>query len=301
LIFGTLLMTSAYGLLPTDFRFSRALIILTTIWTLFLTVGVRVFLHFLKHKNLNVGASPEQNLAIVGSPEEGEKVMKLLQQAGVQKKLIGLVSAGETSDRKTYLGSLPVLDDLVHIFRIDEIIFCSSDVSQQQIMHWMTELGPKVNFKILPQKSNSIIGSNSKNTQGELYTVDIQFNIASPMNRRNKRGFDVLTSLVILPILPVLIFIVKNGFSFLQNWFSVLLGAKTWVGYHSDFQNENLPTIRQGVLNPTHNLKIKIEDEATIQRLNFLYARDYEPERDFEIFRKGFKLLGADYQPVELD
>ena len=293
LFVGTLFMTSAYGLLPEDYRFSRALIILTTVWTLFLTVGVRLAMHFFKHKNLDIGSSPEQNLAIVGSPEEGEKVMKLLHRAGVRKKLIGLVSAGETNDRNTYLGSLSVLDDLVHIFRIDEIIFCSSDVSQQQIMHWMTALGPEVYFKILPEKSNSIIGSSSKNTPGELYTVDIQFNIASPMNRRNKRVFDVVMSLAVFPLLPILFFLIKNGFQFLKNWFLVLLGLKTWVGYGKGFYNNNLPKIRPGILNPTHNLKIKIEDEATRRRLNFLYARDYAPERDFEIFKKGFKLLGT--------
>lgn len=293
LIVGTLFMTSIYGLLPADFRYSRALIVLTTIWTLFLTVGVRLLLHFLKHKNLDIGASLEQNLAIVGSPKESEKVLKLLQAAGVHKKLIGLISATETSDRKTFLGSLPVLDDLVHIFKIDEIIFCSSDVSGQQIMHWMTRLGPTVNFKILPEKSSSIIGSSSKNSPGELYTVDIQFNIASPMNQRNKRVFDVLISIGILPFLPVLFFIVESGVSLIKNWFSVLFGKKTWVGYHPEFLSENLPKIRQSILNLSENSKIKIEDEATIRRLDFLYARDYEVARDFEIFRKGYKKIGG--------
>ena len=222
---------------------------------------------------------------------EAERALELLNKASIPQNFIGIVAPAPTED-KTYLSHLSNLKEIVQIYQVNELIFCSKDISAQSIMHWMTELGNKMDYKIVPKETMSIIGSNSKNTPGELYTVDIQFNIASPMNRRNKRVFDVGISLAILPLLPLLFFVIKDGFSFLKNWLSVLLGTKTWVGYHSDFQNENLPKLKAGILNPTHNLKIKIEDEATIRRLNFLYARDYEPERDFEVFRKGFKFLG---------
>ena len=65
LLFGTLFMTAAYGLIPNDYRFSRALIVLTTVWTLFLTIGVRLFLHFLKNKNFDIGSVPDKNMVIV--------------------------------------------------------------------------------------------------------------------------------------------------------------------------------------------------------------------------------------------
>ena len=80
----------------------------------------------------------------------------------------------------------------------------------------------------------------------------------------------------------------KNGFQLLKNWFLVLLGLKTWVGYHPDSANDNLPKIKKGVLNTTHDLKMEITDNPTLQRLNFLYARDYEPQKDWTILTKGF-------------
>ena len=291
LLFGTLFMTATYGLIPNDYRFSRALIILTTVWTLFLTIGFRLFLHFWKNKNFDIGSTPEKNMVIVGSQSEGEKVMKLLQQAGVQKKLIGLVSPYEKTD-DDFLGSVKGLDDLVHIYRIDEIIFCSSNVSGQQIMHWMTKLGPEVAYKILPQESYSIIGSHSKNAPGELYTVDIQYKIASPMNRRNKRVFDLGMTLLMIPLLPLLILIINRRLSFLKNWFLLLVGRKTWVGYSTNSKTENLPSLKASVLSPVDGLKIQLSDEVTIQRLNFLYARDFEIDRDIEILRKGWRKLG---------
>ena len=291
LFLGTLFMTATYGLIPNDYRFSRALIALTTVWTLFMTIGIRLFLHFLKHKNFDIGAISEKKMIIVGSQKEGEKVMKLLQQAGVQKKLIGLVSPNDKMNDE-FLGNLKILDDLVYIYRIDEIIFCSSNVSGQQIMHWMTKLGPNIAYKILPQESYSIIGSHSKNTPGELYTIDIQYNIASPMNRRNKRVFDFGIAILLLPFLPFLILILKNKFNFIKNWVQVLVGTKTWVGYSKNANSDNFPKIKKAVFSPTDGLKLNLTDEATIQRLNFFYARDYEVDRDFEILKNGWRRLG---------
>ena len=117
--------------------------------------------------------------------------MGLIHQAQLMKNLIGTVSPNGTNDSKTYLSNLQQLDEVVHIYKIDEIIFCSKDVSSQDIMKWMTLLGSEINYKIVPEESLTIIGSSSKNTSGELYTIDIQFRIAHHMSRRNKRFVDV--------------------------------------------------------------------------------------------------------------
>lgn len=292
LFLGTLFMTAVYGLLPTDFRFSRALIVLTTIWTVFLTVGVRLMLHFWSNKTLSLDDSNQQNLTIVGSTEECEKVQTLLRQAGAHKKLIGLISPEDLNDKETFLGSIHDLDDLVHIYKIDEIIFCAADISGQQIMKWMTQLGSEVSYKILPKESDSIIGSSSKNAPGELYTVDIEYKINTPANRRNKRAFDLLICILLLLALPFLFFLVKSPFQFLKNWFWVAVGKLSWVGYDRSNLPANLPKGKKGILHPIDGLKIDSLNSQTIQRLNFLYARDFSIERDFEILLNGWRNIG---------
>ena len=109
-------MTATYGLLPADYRFSRALIVLTTIWTVFLTVGIRLLLHFWKRKSLSLDESAQQKLTIVGSPEEGKRVQNLLLQAGAQKNLLGFISSKEEYDQTSYLGSIYDLDDLCLLY-----------------------------------------------------------------------------------------------------------------------------------------------------------------------------------------
>ena len=226
-------------------------------------------------------------------------MMNLLVQARVDTNLIGTVSPQGIEDSKKYLSSLEQLDEVVHIYKINEIIFCSKNIPAQNIMQWMTRLGTNLDYKIVPEESLSIIGSSSKNTAGELYTIDIRFRIADYMSRRNKRMLDFILSVIfILLFLPFFI-IVKNKVGFAGNIYQVLFGKKSWVGYilTNNSSNkkkvvENLPNIKPGVLSPWDALKLDQLNDHTIDRLNFLYAKDYEVSNDFEIIWKGIRSLG---------
>jgi hypothetical protein len=224
----------------------------------------------------------------VGSKEEVERVKSLLKNVGVVKNHIGIVSPDETDDHQTFLGSLRQLDEIVRIYRVEEVIFCAKDVAANDIMVWMSRLGAGIEMRIVPEESLSIIGSSDKNTQGELYTIDIRFNIAQPIHRRNKRLCDVVFSVLFLVFSPILLVFIKNRLSFLKNIFQILLGNRTFVGY-TEGVTENLPKIKKGVLSPIDAVNLTHINEPTVQRLNFLYAKDYDVWRDAEIILNGFK------------
>jgi hypothetical protein len=235
-----------------------------------------------------------QNLVIVGSKTEVERVLALLNQANVTKNFIGIVNPDETNDHDNFLGSLRQLGEIVRIYRVEEVIFCSRDVAANDIMAWMSELGAGIDMRIVPEESLSIIGSSDKNTKGELYTIDIRFNIAQPIHQRNKRVFDLGMGLFLLCAFPILVFFIKNKIAFLKNIGSVFVGNKTWVAYAVQTINgkssfENLPKLKQGVFSPLHAANLTEPNAPTVQRLNFLYAKDYDVWRDTEILWKGFK------------
>jgi len=263
------------------------------VWTLFSTTSVRMILHFFQYKNFNIGKKEHSNLVIVGSKNESDRVMNLLMQARVDTNLIGTVSPQGIDDSKIYLSSLEQLDEVVHIYKIHEIIFCSKDITSQSIMKWMTNLGPDLDYKIVPQESLSIIGSSSKNEAGQLYTIDVRFQIAQYMERRNKRMVDILLAILFIPLYPILFFFVKNKIGFIKNIFQVLFAKKSWVGYQeNNIAITNLPKIKKGVLSPVDSLNLQQVDEPTMERLNFLYAKDYEVINDLEIIWKGRRNLG---------
>ena len=291
---GTVLLAAVYGFLDLEYRSSRTLIILGAIWAILSSTMIRFLFHFIRYGNFQYGREKMKNLIIVGSKEESKRVLDLVYQAQAHKNFIGTVAPGEKlNDPETYLSTLDQLDEVVHIYKIDEIIFCSENISAQSIMKWMTRLGSNVEYKIVPQKSISIIGSSSKNKAGELYTIDIQFLIASHQGRRNKRLTDLLLSLCLLAFSPLLLLFVKKKINFIANIFKVLWNKKTWVGYAGDNKEQkHLPSVKNGVLTPLDALKLNRVNKHTIQRLNFLYAKDYKTSDDWDIVWKGLKEIG---------
>lgn len=288
ILIGTVLIAAVYGFLDMEYRTSRMLILMGAIWLTAAMVSLRLIFHFFEFKNFNISRKKERNYIIVGDLAESERVQNLIYQAQVRNNFIGTVAPNEAKDLQTFLGSIRQLSEIVRIYKINEIIFCSKDITSQAIMDWMTQLGANIDYKIVPEESLSIIGSSSKNSRGELYTIEVEFKIATPMNQRNKRVFDVLMSLIALVTFPIGIFIVKKRFSFFKNIFQVLLNRRSWVGYAAtDSQQYNLPKIKTGVFSPLDALQLKTVNTPTIDRLNFFYAKDYSVYDDLEIFLKS--------------
>lgn len=283
LALGTLFLMAIYGLLDLEYRPSRAQLLLGSLWAVAATVGLRIAAHFAQFRNFRIGRDRVKNLVIVGSAAESQRVTGLLQQAGVVKNFIGWVNpTPDPTPLGAGLGSLPQLSEIVRIYRIDEVIFCSKDVLTQDILAWMTRLGPAVAYKIVPEESLSIIGSSSKDEPGELYTIDIRYNIAQPGARRDKRAFDLLLCIALLVSLPAWLLFFKKKMALLRGWPAVLLGRRTWVGYAPSPQNVTLPHLKPGVFSPLDTARLQQPNEQTVARLNFLYAKDWDLWRDVE-------------------
>ena len=147
----------------------------------------------------------------------------------------------------------------------------------------MTDLGDRIEFKMLPEKSSGIVGSNSKDLQGELYTVELQYDIRQPENRRAKMFLDRISAfLFLILLLPFLPFSQKLR----KIWGhcpAVLLGRKTWITY-ADPADASLPKLKNGLWSP---LVPNRPLSGDIKILNFQYARDYRWTRDLELIIKN--------------
>ena len=286
---GTLLLSAVYGLLDLDYRPSRALVLMGAVWAVFATVGIRLGAHLVTYGHFRMGRSKVKNLILVGSESECRRVLELLSRIGARgQNFMGRV--GESvleANALPRLGATNQLAELVRIYQANEIIFCSKDIGSQDIMAQMAQIGPSVAYKIVPEESLSIIGSSSKDEPGELYTIDIRYNIAQPGHRRDKRLLDLGICVgLLLTLLFWAVFSSKRGI-FIQNWFPVLLGRKTWVGYAPAVTNATLPRLKPGVFSPLDALKGLELNAETAARLNFFFAKDWEVERDLTLFFKA--------------
>ncbi len=292
---GTLIILVLYSLLSENYRFSRALILLGAAWGIISMLAIRLLLHILKFNGFRLNSEKNKRFIIVGEKEEAERVSELLQKTAINPAFIGLVSyLHHRGNLNGYIGYLGQIKEIITIHKIDEVIFCAKDVPAQVIIDKMSELKEEqVDYKIAPPESLSIIGSNSINTSGDLYVIDINA-ITKKSNRRNKRLLDVMVSLVLLIFYPVFLFFVKNPLTLLENIFRVLFSIKSWVGYTmlSESDIKRLPSIKQGILSPLDAFRNQNVPEEATSRINMLYARDYKLTNDLNIIIKGFRQLG---------
>lgn len=294
MIVGTTIILVLYALLPESFRFSRALILLGAGWGMVALPLTRLLLYAFKIPWIQLGEKQSQRFLVIGEKKEAIRVSKLLESAYVKPDYIGMVSVSEKLIKdKDFVGNINQVNDIITIYNIDEVIFCSKNIPHQMIIDKMTEWQHlEVDYKIAPEDSLSIIGSNSIHTRGDLYTVNINA-VDKTANRRNKRLLDISLSLLLLVISPIVIFIQKRPGGFVKNIFVVLLGIKSWVGYCPvQIEEVHLPEIRKGVLNPSNAMKFKNVDTETAVNLNILYARDYNIWKDLNIVIYAFRDMG---------
>lgn len=293
LLMGTVVLLAVYGLLDLEYRTSRALVLLGAAWSAGALAASRLAIHFARHKNFRLGAEDDRRIVVVGSLGESERVQQLLHKAEVHRQVIGTVAPAQEADRKAYLSGLGQLGEVVQIYGVGEVIFCSRDVSAQEIMSWMSRLGPRIDYKIVPQESLSIIGSSSKNSSGRLYTVDIQYAIDQPMSRRNKRMLDIFLCIIIGVLSPLLALGARPPIGVFLNLWRVFSGRASWVGYApTNSLDISLPALRPGVVTPADAAGLQNLDEPTRHRLNFFYAKDYQTGKDLDILINSWRLLG---------
>ncbi|SDK21288.1 Glycosyltransferase, GT2 family [Catalinimonas alkaloidigena] len=325
---GTVLISAISNFLDA-FRYSKALIVLGGTWATIALLGIRLAAQWLRYRTWTLGERPDKRTVVVGNQQEGRRVWQLLRETNPKADILGYVvpkraahpEAGGPLPERTrtaaapagtsvvsevpteaaerdegYLGEIRQLREIVEIYKVGEVVFCSKDVSAQQIIAWMSAIGGRVlDYKIVPDDTNYVIGSSSRTSQGDLYTVDVTLDIIQPKNLRNKRVFDLLSSLVMLFLLPVLVWFVKHPSGFVRNLFRVLFGQRSWVGF-SRPRSRQLPHLRQGILSPLMGPLHRHYDEATLRRVDQLYAKNYRVSTDLNLVLSHFRWLGRHEQ-----
>lgn len=290
--YGLVCLIAIYSLLPEAYRFSRALVVIGSISAGLSILISRSIFRLFKLKSFQWGEQYYKRFLIIGSIEECMRVNELLKQTEIKSSFIGFIYNTSTEKQhESYVGNLNQLDDAIRIYKIDELIFCSKSLTAQEIISHMSIIDRfDLDFKIAPEESMFVIGSNSINTQGELYAFEVN-GINKPENIRNKRVFDIFICLIAIMLFPFLSIISKSILGLLKNIFLVLFGFKSWVSYYKSNKSHTLPKIKDGVLNPLSHLTLK-QSKLSLFNLNLLYAKEYQLKTDLDIILKNLKRLG---------
>ena len=285
---GTAVILMVYGVLPKEWQFSRLFIFTGASWVIIYFLLSRLFLHLTIGKRFRVNGRSNSNFAVIGSEEEFVRVSELIKLTQPKiDKIIHVWPAGSPveSDLK-----MEQLKQIVQIHQIDEVIFCAKDSSAKDIIHWIIAVDkPHVDFKIAQPDSSYLIGSNSIETAGDLYILNINA-LSEPIKQRHKRLIDVLTGTILLVTFPLICWFYKSKKQLFINAINLILSKTTCVSYgKSDVKASDLPKLKHGILVP-YNEDL-VTDEALIMKMNLLYAREYHILLDVQwILRKWKKL-----------
>jgi hypothetical protein len=140
--------------------------------------------------------------------------------------------------------------------------------------------------------SESIIGSDDKNSTGKYVNKHSVFKLALRVNKRNKELEDIIISFIFIISFPVHLVLQKNPGRFFRNVSDVLFRYKTWVGYST--KSTDLPELKQGVLSVTGvpGFMNTMPEESLI-RADKWYAANYNLWQDVRVVWKSYKYLSA--------
>ncbi len=288
---GSLITLIIYSLLDESYRFSRAIVLFGILWSLFIVPAYRYLMHLLKLRRLQKAKA--QRIAIIGKSGEIKRINSFLIDTPLEPEIIVTISADNLDDGYDYTAKLYQLEDIIEIYNINEVIFCSKDISSKEIIKQMGNIDEQaVDFKIAPPESLYIIGSNSIESSGEYYIIGSNA-ILKPFNQRNKRLLDFLLSFFFLILSPILILFQREKGGYFGNLFKVIIGKLSLVGFSSLFGgNDQQLRIKKGILTPADLHERETLDEHIIEKLNFEYGRNYKILSDLEIIFKNLSQLG---------
>ncbi|MDP4953437.1 MAG: glycosyltransferase family 2 protein [Flavobacteriales bacterium] len=291
---GSGLILVAYSLLPEDLRFSRALILLGTLWVSLVFLASRSFMHRVVKGVHRFAGSTIKRYALVGSQEEIERIEHLMQQtrSGMPFRVhVGL--GDEAADASDAVGQVNQLDEIIRVHKINEVVFSGKDLEAKTIINHMSTLDHRgLDFKIAPPESLSIIGSNSIDASGDVFILDTNA-ISKSANKRNKRTLDLFLSALFIVLSPIIIWFQRKPLSFIKNAFQVFFGKKSWVSYADTGTQLRLPKIKKGVVKVDFNFPEQGKSKEVKERLNVVYARNYQVRKDLRLLLSAWRDLGA--------
>lgn len=290
-----------------DYAFSRAVILLSGALSFLLLPGWRLAVR-LMGKTTPAGRRSlfGRRTLIVGTDRAAREILRRLRSRIADGyEVLGFIDTtrrrvGELLAGLPILGSSDNIGKVIEERRISDVIFSTQTLSYSDILSVISRAGDRaVNFHIVPNTLEVIIGKASVDSLDDLPLVPIAYNVEKPLNRAVKRMFDiVVTAILLLSVYPFVYLKHTVGTSrsrFILSLPSVLTGRFSLVGppneyaspEHTDGQAGR--SIFLGKPGLTGLVQLQSGREITAEeaeQYNLYYARNQSILLDIEILLK---------------
>ncbi len=299
-----------------DYGFSRGVTILSGILSTVLLPSWRLMLRVLG-KSVTEGRKSifGRRTLVVGTDRAAQELLRRLRSRvsdgydvrgfiDLNRKRIGEQIAG-----LSIVGSIDNIGKVIHDLKVSDVIFSTQALSYSDILSVISRTRDhSVNFHLVPNTLEVIIGKGSVDTLDELPLVQITYNIEKSSNRALKRAFDLAVSLLLLiSVYPFVYFkrLIRetSRSAFILQLPTVLAGRHSLVGppagitlraHHADPDKEQgraglgLYLGKPGLTGLTQlqgNRSLTAEEQ---EQYNVYYAKNQSLALDIEILLKTF-------------
>ncbi len=283
---GTFIILVFYSLLNEEYRYSRALLLLGSAWSILTSWVFRALLSILKLNLFSFKKSKTKHIMIFSDSDSFNTVRDIILNSNLyERNIYQLYNNNEIANNDYFV-------QIIKEKHINEAVFNYLNYRPKQVIS-IVSASANENFdvKTYTPDGNSVIGSNSIHSAGEIYVTDIN-KIINAGNTRLKRISDIVFSIVFIAFFPVFVLLVEKKRGFVKNIFYVLRGKYSWVGYielNNKDDYKKLPKIKPGILNPS---RFFAKSDEELFKINSFYAGNYNLTDDIYIIYKSFYNIG---------
>ncbi len=321
----TFVFVSALTFFFKQFAFSRLVVIVSAVVSMLLMIVWRIVLRAFRRKTTSALSRDYflKRTVVVGFDQETKKLLQKLQRYVTSSiKILGLV-ARDRKDVGKSLNKIPVvttlkdLPEYIRLNRVDLVIFTTHNLPFQDILTTISHVQkPEIEFKMVPDHLEFMIGKSNVERLDTLPLVDIEFSYGKPFNKIVKRFFDFSVAfLLLIFLLPYhlwqLIFGLKTirkrtlrsshgkgisvfyspkkGLRFTLNLINILLGKISFVGAPMSEDEAQAPVFdyKPGLTGIVQINREKITDREMRETFEAHYIKNQSLFLDLEILLKG--------------
>ncbi|MCX8112124.1 MAG: glycosyltransferase family 2 protein [Bacteroidia bacterium] len=241
--------------------------------------------NWLKKGRPHLTGDISHRLIVVADPSQFSRIRRLLfEDIQYPAEFIGFVSPRPHPDA---LGTPAQLLYLLDRYKPDELIFCNTSLSSQEIISLMMRyFYRKLSFKIIPPYADYLIGPQS--ILVSRHSLRLYLRLHQPEVLFQKKIFDLVVSVALLGAYPFTFWIYHEPLSALRSLFGVLLGRYHFVSY-SEIPSEEMPLLKEGLLT-TDLLRKHYPHTFSV---DLMYAHRYSVLLDWKILLTGLSHLGT--------
>ncbi|MCL4511563.1 MAG: glycosyltransferase [Bacteroidetes bacterium] len=296
----TFLLFSSLTYFFKQFAFSRFIVLIASLIMILVIPGWRLIYQL---KN-SVGTPRHpvfgRRTIVVGMDEKAvELIKKIRGKISMGYDIVGIISEDAPGETRVLgikvLGTLADLPKVVRERKIDDVVFASGKISYSQVLQAVASVkSPAVNFKLVPDTMDVIIGKTYVDGLADVPFVDIDYNINRTRSRVVKRFFDVLFALIGMIVLSPVVLLRKD--SAVRRVFrklpDVLDGKWSAVG-RSEYYPQGSDEIfgKMGITGVVQLNRGQSLSPEEVDKLYIYYARNQSIWLDIEIIAKSFLQL----------